>query len=62
MKCPNCKEELNMVHTFSMAMQIADIDPEGCITSWGTVESIEGDTALIECPFCNEDIKKLITE
>jgi len=60
MICPKCKKEINEVRVFSEARQDADIDKNGNITDYGSVESISDEAISVECPECFEEIIKHI--
>jgi uncharacterized protein (UPF0212 family) len=61
MKCPECGKDLNSVNVYSQCLQKADIDEDGNITNYGSVETVL-DTQGIECPFCANDITNLVKE
>jgi DNA-directed RNA polymerase subunit RPC12/RpoP len=61
MNCPNCNTEIDHVNVFSQCWQKADINEQGNITDYGSIEDIM-DTQGIECPECHTDITDKIKE
>lgn len=61
MNCPNCGKELHEVKVYSQCVQDAEIDKDGNVTDYSSVEDIL-ETLAINCPYCLEDIADLITE
>jgi predicted RNA-binding Zn-ribbon protein involved in translation (DUF1610 family) len=60
--CPECASEIGHVHVFSEARQRGDINSEGVITDYHSVESISDETIGIECPECGADLRECVRE
>lgn len=61
MKCPKCKKRIEQVYVISECEQVADIDENGKITGYGSVEEISS-TIKILCPKCQKTITRYIEE
>lgn len=60
MRCPNCKQEIEHVNVYSQCLQFAELKGKR-IANFGVVEEIL-ETLGIECPECQADITKEVTE
>jgi hypothetical protein len=61
MKCPNCKAEITRVNVYSQCIQQADVDENGKIEFYDSVDEIL-ETLDIECRECAKSIKDIIQE
>lgn len=53
--CPNCKEKITYVKTYSEIKQTAEINEEGLLSGFGEIIPI-GNVTHCECPDCGEII------
>jgi DNA-directed RNA polymerase subunit RPC12/RpoP len=60
-KCPNCGEEITSVNVILKCWQKAEIDENGKIIDYGSVEEIF-DSLFIECPECLAKITNFIKD
>ena len=60
MKCPHCKKNLTMVDVYSECYQEADIDDEGNIVKYYSVEDLSDEATDVECNQCHKSIIKNI--
>jgi hypothetical protein len=61
MNCPHCRLKLAYVNVYSKCVQACQIDSEGHVVDWGSVDEVL-DTAEIECPNCQASVRDIVVE
>ncbi len=61
MKCPHCKKEILIVTVISECWQKADVNENGRIVEYGSVEEVL-ETVKVECRNCFGDITDIIED